>query len=81
VTTPYERLLTELIPTRPPPPPDGPPPPLTGAWTAAEQDAHWAELCKDVGTPDAPRPHLRAVPAPDEPAADTDAAEPERHSA
>lgn len=26
-------------------------------WTTAEQDQHWQELCKAVGTPGAQRPH------------------------
>lgn len=71
MTTAYERLMAEQIPTRPAPPPKPEPPsrPLQ-PWTPAEQDAHWAELCEAVGTPDAPRPHLRLIT--DEP--DTDAA-------
>ena len=60
--TPYERLMAEAIPTRPRPAPRPEPPPRhTEPWTAAEQDAHWAQLCKEVGTPGARRPHLRLV--------------------
>jgi hypothetical protein len=75
VSTPYDRrmaeLMAELIPTRPAPPPKPEPPPKPIApWTRAEQDAHWAALCEALGTPGAPRPHLRVVPD----AADTDAA-------
>jgi hypothetical protein len=73
--SPYEHrmaaLRAELIPTRPAPAPrlEPPPKPIT-PWTRAEQDAHWAALCEALGTPGAPRPHLRVVPD----AADTDAA-------
>ena len=60
--TPYERLMAEQIPTRPArtPKPEPQRRPLE-AWTPEEQDAHWAELCDEVGTPDAPRPHLRLI--------------------
>lgn len=71
--TAYERLMAEAIPTRPAAPPSRPPARSLEPWTPAEQDAHWAELCEAVGTPDAPRPHLRLI-------TDTDA-EPERRSA
>lgn len=59
-----------LPPPEPPPPPPAPPeepPRPVEPWTPAEQDAHWAELCDEVGTPGAPRPHLRLI-------TDTDAA-------
>ncbi|MEU8968098.1 hypothetical protein AB0D11_02285 [Streptomyces monashensis] len=62
MTTPYERLMAETIPTRPAPAPSPAPPARpVEPWTAAEQDAHWAELCEAVGTPDAPRPHLHLI--------------------
>lgn len=69
--SPYERLMTEAIPTRPKakPKPEPPPKPIA-PWTRAEQDAHWDALCEAVGTRRARRPHLRVVPDP----ADTDAA-------
>jgi len=55
--TPLERLLLEAIPTRPAPAPDAPrQTELTRHWTQAEQDAHWGQLCDEVGTPGAPRP-------------------------
>ena len=49
--SPLDRLLAETIPSRPAPPPDRSP------WTVEEQDAHWAALCRTVGTPGTPRPH------------------------
>lgn len=62
MSTPYERLMAEQIPTRPRPAPKPEPPPRAlEPWTRAEQDAHWAELCDEVGTPGAPRPHLRLI--------------------
>jgi hypothetical protein len=48
--SPLERLLAETIPQRPEPPPH------PGPWTQADQDAHWAALCRTVGTPGAQRP-------------------------
>lgn len=69
----YDRLRDEQWPTgtfgraRPPSEPEAPPqdpePPARPIepWTAVEQDTHWADLCKAVGTPDAPRPHLRLI--------------------
>jgi hypothetical protein len=69
--SPYDQLMAEAIPTRPRNAPRPEPPPKTVTpWTSDEQDAHWAELCEAVGTPDAPRPHLRLVETTDE----TDAA-------
>ena len=65
--TPLERLLAEAIPTGtfghalPPPPEPEPPPRPVAPWTPEEQDAHWADLCKALGTPGAKRPHLRLV--------------------
>lgn len=47
---PYDRLLAEAIPTRPEPAQPW------GHWTEEQQDAHWADLCHAVGTPDTPRP-------------------------
>lgn len=38
--TPYERLLTETIPTRPAPAPK----PVSEPWTPEEQAQHWADL-------------------------------------
>lgn len=73
---PLERLMAELIPTRPrrAPRPE-PPPKAVTPWTSDEQDAHWVELCEAVGTPDAPRPHLRLITDEDT------STEHERHSA
>jgi hypothetical protein len=42
VSTPYERLLAETIPTRPTPADPRP------AWTAAQQAQHWADLCEAI---------------------------------
>lgn len=79
MTTPYERLMAEAIPTRPRRAPRPEPPPKTVTpWTRDEQNAHWDQLCKAVGTPGATRPHLRLIT--DDDTTDTDA-EPERHSA
>lgn len=58
--TPYEQLLSEAIPTRPAPAQASLARPVD-PWTPEEQDAHWAELCKTVGTPGARRPHLRLI--------------------
>jgi hypothetical protein len=71
----YDRLRDELWPTGtfghalppprepepPPQEPDEPPARPIEPWTTEEQDAHWAELCKEVGTPGARRPHLRLI--------------------
>lgn len=47
--TPYERLLTEQIPTRPAPAEPRPRRVPPGhRWTAEEQDQHWAELCDAI---------------------------------
>lgn len=56
--TPYERLLAEAIPTRPTPPPEQPQPsqPRPTAWTAAEQDRHWNDLCDAIAAPHDRRP-------------------------
>jgi len=60
--TPMERLLAELIPTRPAPPPHQPRQiEIAHHWTPAEQDAHWAALAHALGIPNEPRPHLRPV--------------------
>jgi hypothetical protein len=48
--SPLDRLLLELVPTRPAPAVPG------GIWSEAQQDEHWALLCESVGTPGAPRP-------------------------
>ena len=64
--TPLDRLLAEAIPTRPPNTPTPGPRPEPRPWTPAEQDAHWQALCEAVGTPGAPRPRLRLVPADDD---------------
>lgn len=48
--TPYDRLMAEAIPIRPANPARQP-------WTDADRDAHWAALCRAVGTPGHPRPH------------------------
>ncbi|MGW4043008.1 hypothetical protein [Streptomyces sp. NPDC004721] len=62
MTTPYERLMAEAIPTRPAPAPKPERPSrLPGPWTAEEQDAHWAELCTEVGATNERRPALRLV--------------------
>lgn len=64
MTTPYERLMAEAIPTRPRPRPTPKPQLPAGPikpWTPEEQDAHWADLCDAVGTPGAERPHLRLI--------------------
>jgi hypothetical protein len=82
MATAYDRFRDEQWPTGTfghRPPPSEPEPPLQDAeppprpiepWTPEEQDAHWADLCEAVGTPDAPRPHLHLIT--DEP--DTNAA-------
>ncbi|MFC9949221.1 hypothetical protein ACFVIN_01410 [Streptomyces prasinus] len=49
--TPIERLLQEAVPAR-----IDPPGPAHTLWTEQEQDRHWDELCRTVGTPGAPRP-------------------------
>lgn len=62
MSTPYERLLAETIPTRPPPAIPMPRRvPAGHSWTAAEQDAHWQALCEAVGAHREERPRLRAV--------------------
>ncbi len=58
MSTPYERLLAEDIPTRPPP---VKPVPAGRTWTPEEQDTHWADLCHAIGAPNERRPHLRAI--------------------
>jgi hypothetical protein len=47
--SPLDRLLAEAIPIRPANPHRQP-------WTQADRDAHWAALCRAVGTPGTPRP-------------------------
>lgn len=49
LTPAMDRLLLELVPTRPTTATPGP-------WTREQQDAHWNTLCETVGTPGAPRP-------------------------
>lgn len=46
-----DRLLLEAIPVRPERP-DG----THSLWTEQEQDRHWEELCREVGTPGQKRP-------------------------
>jgi hypothetical protein len=63
--TPLERLLLEAIPTRPTPAPAAPRQTEIGRyWTAAEQDAHWAELATALGVANERRPHLRVATQP-----------------
>jgi hypothetical protein len=52
--TTLDDFLAEAIPHRPTPP--TPEPPTHHYWTPAEQDQHWQDLCKAVGTPGRPRP-------------------------
>ncbi|MFF0790397.1 hypothetical protein [Streptomyces spiralis] len=75
MSTPFERLMAEAIPTRPPaaPKPEQPPPREPGHWTPEEQDTHWAELCQAIGVTNERRPTLRLITEP-EPATDSDAA-------
>ncbi|MFI8351258.1 hypothetical protein [Streptomyces sp. NPDC085596] len=50
--SPLDRLLLESVPVRPEArKPAGEP------WTQAERDAHWAALCRTVGTPNTQRPN------------------------
>ncbi|NUO42379.1 MAG: hypothetical protein HOV82_10105 [Streptomyces sp.] len=63
MTVLLDRLLLELVPTRPAPvPPRGPVPP-PNPWTAQQQDQHWDDLCEAVGTPGAERPHHQQTAA------------------
>ncbi|MET9656369.1 MULTISPECIES: hypothetical protein [unclassified Streptomyces] len=48
MTTPYERLTAEQIPTRPTPPPKRDRPDLPGWWTPDEQAQHVADLLSAV---------------------------------
>jgi hypothetical protein len=54
--TPLERLLQEEIPIRPESSTGG-----RGLWTKQEQDRHWEDLCRTVGTPNAKRPEPAAA--------------------
>jgi hypothetical protein len=49
LTPTMDRLLLELVPTRPTVATPGP-------WTREEQDAHWNALCETVGAPRPARP-------------------------
>ncbi|MGW1796922.1 hypothetical protein ACWCQN_13145 [Streptomyces sp. NPDC001984] len=49
MTTPLERLLQEAIPVRSERA-------THSLWTEQEQDRHWEELCRTVGTPGQKRP-------------------------
>ncbi|MFI8294466.1 hypothetical protein ACIGCZ_00815 [Streptomyces nigra] len=57
--TPLDRLLLEAVPVRPEPA-------VHSVWTQHEQDEHWDDLCRAVGTPGMKRPKR---PAPSEEAA------------
>lgn len=56
--TPMERLLQEAVPVRITRP-DG----THSLWTEQEQDRHWEDLCRAVGTPGHPRPVHEAAAA------------------
>ncbi|MBP5870890.1 hypothetical protein QBB33_34890 [Streptomyces scabiei] len=64
MSTPYERLMAEGIPTRPPPAQLGPRRvPAGHQWTPAEQAQHWADLCEAIADwrwDEDPR-HLRLI--------------------
>lgn len=65
MSTPYERLMAEDIPTRPPPAPKPAPEP----WTPEEQARHWTDLqqairdwhWKDDTSLSSKRRHLRLI--------------------
>ncbi|MFM9649848.1 MULTISPECIES: hypothetical protein [Streptomyces] len=54
-----DHLIDESIPQRPTPAPATPP--THRYWTTTEQDQHWQDLCKAVGTPGKPRPSHTAA--------------------
>lgn len=54
--TALDDLIAETVPHRPDPAPPRPRD-YQPTWTPAEQDQHWQDLCKAVGTPKAQRPH------------------------